>query len=194
MIPHRDAADVHREQQHPGRGCVAPLPAPEQAEPADHRDRKRGHGVDFGLVGVLPVGERERANDGSSGRAADAEEPPRRAGNVAEGRRERLVHHEEEEARARCAQHRGEEVGAPGKLADRKERPPDVRHHDEQRCTRRVRDAQDLRGGDQLARIPEGHGGCQGQHETEEHNQRHGDGESNGRTGVEGVGHRLAMA
>ena len=151
----------------PARRLPAP-PAPEQREPRHRRDGERGDGVDLGLVGVLPVGEGEGAEHRARGRAAEAE--PRGSKS-----RQRLVRDEEKAAGAGRAQERAEQVGPEGVLADRKQHGPDVRDHHEQRRARRVRNAEHPRGGDELARIPEGDPGREREHVPGEHGERHGE-------------------
>ena len=155
MIGDRDAAEVDDEEQEPvGRGRAAPG-APEEAEPADGRDREGRDRVDLGLVRVLPVGEREGADQRRRERSAVLKQPRRPWLEPGGKTGERPAHHEEEEPRAECTQERAQEVGTDGEFADGHEVCPHVRHHHEEGRSRRMGNPEHLGRGDEFARVPE---------------------------------------
>ncbi len=157
----------HREGEHEDdedeRVVVVPAPplhtavrfhvvAPEEDHPAEQRDGEQADGVDL-LVDVALVPHRVRGGRHQHRRARSHPAHHLRRGE----RRQDPVHHQEPERRRPCAHQRREEVDPHrhGEPRRRQQQLPRPRHQHEERVTGRMRDPEDVRGGDVLARIPE---------------------------------------
>ena len=146
--------DIGRDQQRSDRGLLAVRLPPPQPQP-EHEDLREAHElVDLGLDRVLPPRVREREQQ-RAGRGRDHGDPlmPHLAlftlGDADQSQRRQIG--EEDRDRRRD---RGQGVDA---LRDRGDRDQgrDARQHHEERRARRVRDTEDVRDRDELARVPE---------------------------------------
>ena len=164
MIPDRERRDIDDQQQNVCRLFGAAQIPPPQAEPADRGDAEGRHGVDLGLVAVLPFGKRECREDRGGGRSADAQ-PPFFAG-------EQSLRDEEEAPRARRGKTGAHQIGPPRVLAEHDKLRPHVTEQHEQRRSRRMRNAQDFGGSDEFARVPQRDGGRERDHITDEDQER----------------------
>ena len=164
VIADRQGRDVDDEQQNVRRARGAPHVAPSHAQPADRGDAECRDGIDLGLVAVLPSGERERRQDRSRGRAARPE-PWHLA-------REQPVRDEKQAPGAGRGETGAHQIQPPRVAAESDHAAPDVSQQHEQRRPGRMRNAEHLGGGDELPGIPQGDRGREGDHISDEDQER----------------------
>ena len=136
----RQSQQEDGQQQQPRRGRLWPSGAPAYHQPAEGGDQQQRGGVDLGLVGILPDGERE-CREQRSGGAAGEPQPP--AGRSSGGRAllgHRAMEHQKEPAGRERAANRAEQVGSNRIAADGEHRRPDMAGEYEERRGGRVRE------------------------------------------------------
>ena len=145
---------------------------------------RRGDRVDlFVHVGLVPDRERGRADEDRRARAHQPE------ALVAGEEAQNVMDDEEPEPVGGRADRRRKEVDAHrrGDPQGSEQDVPSAGEHDEQGIPRRMRDAQNVRGGDVLAGVPECRGGGHGRRVEDEHRSRHPSRPAVGRGGVRGL-------
>jgi len=181
--PRWSPTESHAEQQRPHRGAALVVLPPPEREP-EHEHLGQAHlRVDLGAGGVVPEVAREGEHERRGHRAEVSEpllaqrgEDPRRgrrgqhrlgAGlrgraavdhRAAPGDADQAQRGQVREHHGEAARQRRQAVHALGDAADRDQRGDAAEQHVERRAGR-MRDAEDLRDRDELARVPEGHAG-----------------------------------
>ena len=157
VIADRDPGQIHDEEKK--RSSARGVPrccATRCSQPAHRGDGEGRDGVDLGLVRVLPVGEGEGAEQCGRGtrRRCGAPCPPRIPMRRISARKDSCATRKKQPAPSalssalrRLVRNAYSPIG--------NEHGPDVRNHHEEWRPGGMRNAEHLRGGDELARIPE---------------------------------------
>ena len=167
MIAVSESDEIRDHHQQPVGDRSIGIVAPAHGEPRHDREERERHGVHlFVHDALIPHRERRCAEQCRGHRGHDACPSQRRP------RDEHTLGHEKPDRGRDGAAHRRERVDAHRDRAQRHERGDAAEEH-EQRIARRMRNAERVRGGDVLARIPHRRRGRERREIEREHGDSH---------------------